>query len=122
MAWIPKYIKTTVADKPRTRVDAHYWNALWNLVINQGDHNAAGIAELLKEFEDLKESFQDKTYVHKQETASAKWIVEHNLGKYPAITVVDSAGSVVIGDYQYVDLNTVVLEFSAAFSGRAYFN
>lgn len=46
----------------------------------------------------------------------------HNLGKRPAVTVVDSAGTVVIGEVDYLDDNTVRLTFCAAFSGTAYFN
>lgn len=36
--------------------------------------------------------------------------------------VVDSAGTVVIGEVDYLDDNTVRLTFCAAFSGTAYFN
>jgi hypothetical protein len=39
---------------------------------------------------------------------------------YPNITVIDSAGRVVEGEIAYPDANTVVLTFSAAFSGEAY--
>ena len=35
---------------------------------------------------------------------------------------VDSAGTVVIGEVDYLDDNTVRLTFCAAFSGTAYFN
>lgn len=50
------------------------------------------------------------------------WKVVHNLGKRPAVTVVDSAGTAVIGEVDYLDDNTVRLTFCAAFSGAAYFN
>ena len=46
----------------------------------------------------------------------------HTPGKRPAVTVVDSAGTVVIGEVDYLDDNTVRLTFCAAFSGTAYFN
>lgn len=64
----------------------------------------------------------DKTYVHTQNVVSDIWTVTHNLNKRPSVTVVDSAESVVEGDIQYVDNNSVVLTFSGAFSGKAYFN
>jgi hypothetical protein len=38
----------------------------------------------------------------------------------PNITVVDTAGTVVEGSYNYPNSNTVVLTFIGAFSGRAY--
>lgn len=64
----------------------------------------------------------DVHYTHNQETASAKWVVKHNLGKNPAVTIVDSAGTEVIGDVVHNDINTVTISFTAAFSGKAYFN
>lgn len=64
----------------------------------------------------------DKNYVHTQSTPAASWTVSHNLGKRPAVVVVDSAEDVVYGDIQYIDDNTVTLTFSGAFSGKAYFN
>lgn len=64
----------------------------------------------------------DKHYTHIQRVASDVWTVKHNLNKYPSITVVDSAETVVIGDAEYLDLNTVRLTFIGAFAGKAYFN
>lgn len=62
------------------------------------------------------------SYIYNQIAASAVWVVEHNLGKYPSVTIVDSANTVMIGDIRYIDTNNVVLTFTAAFSGKAYFN
>jgi len=64
----------------------------------------------------------DKNYVHVQNTPSATWTASHNLGKKPAVVIVDSADDVVYGDIRYIDDNTVTLTFVGAFSGRAYFN
>ena len=58
---------------------------------------------------------------HDQTTPLAVWTVVHNLGRIPAITVIDSGANSVWGDYTYPDLNTTTLTFSAAFSGTAYF-
>jgi hypothetical protein len=63
---------------------------------------------------------QELGYVHIQEVASASWSITHGLGFTPNITVVDTAGTVVEGSYNYPDSNTVVLTFVGAFSGRAY--
>jgi hypothetical protein len=59
-------------------------------------------------------------YVHIQEVASETWTIEHGLGFTPNITVVDTAGTVVEGSYNYPDSDTVVLTFVGGFSGRAY--
>lgn len=64
----------------------------------------------------------DKTFVYDQAVPATTWTVQHGLNKFPSITVVDTAKSVVVGDYTYVDNNNVILEFSAAFAGKAYFN
>jgi len=64
----------------------------------------------------------DKQYTHIQSAPSNQWTALHNLGKKPAVVVVDSADEVVYGEITYVDDNTVTLTFVGAFSGRAYFN
>ncbi len=64
----------------------------------------------------------DKNYVHTQSSASATWVVTHNLNKNASVTVVDSANTVVIGQVDYDSLNQITLTFSGAFSGKAYFN
>ena len=65
---------------------------------------------------------KESTYIHTQAVASAEWTIQHDLDKYPSVTVVDSGGSVVIGDCQYTSRNTVVLRFNGAFGGKAYLN
>ena len=65
---------------------------------------------------------EDQNYLHIQSVASTEWNITHNLGKYPSVTVIDSAGSEVIGEVQYVDLNTVKIKFEAGFSGKATLN
>lgn len=63
-----------------------------------------------------------KTYVHDQQFASQEWVIFHYLRKFPSVTIVDSAGTVVMGEVQYVDENNVILSFSHAFAGKAYLN
>ena len=58
-------------------------------------------------------------YVHHQATASSVWAITHNLGKYPNVFVLDSAGDECDGAIFHASLNDVVLTFSAAFSGTA---
>lgn len=64
----------------------------------------------------------DLHYTHDQMVASATWNIVHNLNKYPSVAVVDSAGSEVEGSVMYVTPNRVIVEFSAAFGGKAYLN
>jgi len=62
------------------------------------------------------------TYTHTQTSASATWTITHNLNCFPSVTIVDSAGTVVIGDVSYTNANTLVVTFVAAFGGKAYLN
>lgn len=60
-------------------------------------------------------------YVHDQPTPSATWTVTHNLGYFPGgASVVDSAGSVCYGDVVHQSVNSLVISFAVAFSGKAY--
>jgi hypothetical protein len=63
---------------------------------------------------------QELGYVHIQSVPSAVWNITHGLGFTPNITVVDTAGTVVEGSYNYPNSSTVILSFIGAFSGRAY--
>ena len=66
------------------------------------------------------------TFVFDQVVPKMVWgtngIVTHNLGKFPSITVIDTGGTVVTGEYIYIDTNNVILNFSAPFAGKAYLN
>jgi hypothetical protein len=61
-------------------------------------------------------------YTHVQGSASTTWVIPHNLGIYPAVTVVNSAGDLCEGEVRYDNANQVTLTFGAPFSGTAYLN
>lgn len=63
---------------------------------------------------------QEVAYHHRQNTTSNTWIINHNLGFYPNVTVVDSGGTIVEGEIAYTTRNSLTTTFSAAFSGHAY--
>lgn len=62
------------------------------------------------------------TLTHHQANPAAVWPIVHGLGRFPSVTVVDSAGSTVLGDVTYTDANNLTLHFAAPFSGTAYLN
>lgn len=64
----------------------------------------------------------DANYVFTQASASDTWLVTHNLGKFPSVTVIDSGDRVLIPDVIYDDLNNVRVGFAAPTSGKAVFN
>jgi len=60
--------------------------------------------------------------VYNQATPAATWTITHNLNRYPAVSVVDTGGSVVEPDVRYTDANALVVTFGSATSGKAYLN
>ena len=62
---------------------------------------------------------ENSTVVHDQASANATWTMTHNLGRYPAIDIIDSAGNHVIGDIKHNSVNQAVATFDNAFAGKA---
>lgn len=62
------------------------------------------------------------TFIFDQGLPITVWNINHNLNKYPSVTVVDSGNTVVVGQINYTDLNNLILTFNSAFSGKAYLN
>lgn len=60
------------------------------------------------------------SYLHDQITPAADWNVTHDLGFYPNVTVVDSANTAVEGIVEYVDVNSLIIHFTASFGGKAF--
>lgn len=63
-----------------------------------------------------------ETYIHSQIEASKEWLIEHPLGKYPSVTIVDSANNIVVGHTTYLTEHSLLITFSAEFAGKAYLN
>jgi hypothetical protein len=64
----------------------------------------------------------DKTFVFTQNTAENPWIINHNLNKFPSVSMVLSTGQVGIADVTYIDQNNLTITFSGDESGKAYMN
>ena len=62
------------------------------------------------------------TYIYTQLASSTIWNITHNLDKRPSVTIVDSAGSLVVGDVNYIDDSSLTIKFTSSFSGSAYLN
>ena len=70
---------------------------------------------------------QDKNYVHQQISPSNNWIIEHNFGKIPSVSIFEGTelnvtNPAVFGQITHLDLNTVQVEFSKAIYGFAILN
>lgn len=65
---------------------------------------------------------QDYEYNQAFPVAAATWVIQHNLGRFPSITTVDSAGSEITGAVTYDNENKITVVFNSATSGNAYLN
>lgn len=73
-------------------------------------------------FPDITTSVPDKFYTHNQTLPSDVWTVEHNLEKFPSVTVTLPSGKVGFGDVQYIDENNLTITFAGDETGKAYMN
>jgi hypothetical protein len=64
----------------------------------------------------------DKTDVFVQSVPALVWNINHNLKKYPSVSVVNINNVLMYGNTTYIDENNLQIEFSAEFSGKAYMN
>jgi len=93
-----------------------------NLTDLLGIQQGTELADMKKvTWETLLEASKDY-YAYEQTTDSVTWTIDHNLGKYPTVAIIDDSGESVIGEIQYVSINQIVLTFSEAISGKAFLN
>lgn len=59
-------------------------------------------------------------YTFEQQSDSASWVVDHNLGYRPAVTVQDYGKITIEGELNYIDANRLNITFSESISGYAY--
>ena len=64
----------------------------------------------------------DKTFVFDQGVPALVWVVNHNLNKFPAVSVVNTLKQEVYGKVDYINNNKLTITFNAQFSGQAFCN
>ena len=64
----------------------------------------------------------DKEFIFNQPTPQVTWTINHNLNKFPSVSVVNTNNILMYGDTTYVDKDNLIITFSAGFSGKAYLN
>jgi hypothetical protein len=103
---------------------APYWRLEGAALITEDNPVLLRLQESLgaleKKISDLKST--DTAVRHSQNEPSQTWEINHGLGKFPSVSIVDSGKSAVIGEVQYLDENRLIVSFSAAFSGEAFLN
>ena len=108
-----------------TPEEQHYWESKvdkdWGTE-NYGKFLVVGEDGIVT-LSDVREfSINDKFLVYTKNIPADEWVINHYLEKYPSVTVVDSANSIITGEVTYIDMNTLKINFQAAFSGKAYLN
>ncbi len=103
---------TEINNNPPIPDNSGFWK-IWNSTTHQYELSDIKLPEA---------GGNDKSFEFTQNTPAKVWVIQHNLYKRPSVTVVDSGENEIIGDVEYIDLNTVKLTFEYAFSGKAYLN
>mgnify|MGYP000689645815 CR=1 FL=1 len=67
-------------------------------------------------------SSPDKTFEFTQGQPALVWTIQHNLNKFPSVSVVDTSNTVVNSQVNYVDKNNITINNTAQFAGKAYLN
>jgi len=100
-----------------TIVEGSIWEATLSHISSTGGTQQGKIygAEFAQEEE-------DKEFIFNQPTPSVTWTVNHNLNKFPSVSVVNTNDILMYGNTTYVDKDNLIITFSAGFSGKAYLN
>lgn len=62
------------------------------------------------------------SFVWSQDTAATTWVIVHNLGRHPSVSVTDTTGEVILTTVKYLSENIVGVEFTYPSAGMAYLN
>ncbi len=77
------------------------------------------VEEMIKNYID-NNGVAAKTFVYDRGGIPASsWSIQHNLNKYPQVSLIDDAGNEIEADVFYSDLNNVSVSFASPVSGKA---
>ena len=100
----------------------------YNLTLTFKSSNGSVVNNKIYGVDIFPESGGDLTFPHHQNTASASWDINHNLGKFPSVSIKFSSSDNVytnVGAFAgivYTDENNLTINLAAAESGYAYLN
>lgn len=97
-------------------------NSVLSSDINDLQRQIDGISQGGLSESDVQEIIRKARYVHNQNVPSAKWIIRHNLGWYPSVTLIDMSQNVFHGNVTYSDINTCEVSLAGETSGYGYIN
>lgn len=111
---IPAYVPTN-APIPAYDLSQYFPGAVWGTITG----TISNQTDLWTILQDL---YKRDYYMHNQSSASSTWNVVHNMGKYPSVSIVDTAGDQVEASVNYISANQLTITFSAPVAGKAYMN
>jgi len=121
--WVPKYIKQVLNRPPRYKVTAKEYNELFNLLIEQGDYNAATLKELLTKLQ--TELWGDPVLHKHDERYYTKLELDRYLQGGDTIIKIEVfeivSGNLGDGTFSYKDSDGVVHVQPLAEDGSQYF-
>lgn len=82
----------------------------YNFLLDRSNHTGVQSSDTIYNF----------NYIHEQSISSNEWYIEHNLNRFPSVTVVDSADNQYEGSVTYLNQNEIIIEFNAPFTGKAF--
>lgn len=115
-----QWLQVSLSSTQITQITTAYNRSVVGVDVTSSDV-ARTVSILRQDGSTVSDVFQ-YAYIHTQSAPASVWNIAHNLGKYPSVTIVDTANSEVEGDVEYVDSNNITLRFTASFSGKAYIN
>ena len=133
-AFIEYLVGNNILINEQNRIDqfGHYkidsYTQVTSSVYNLGLTNIGGNGNLVldKHYDfatfTISSGLEDKTFVFEQGVPALVWNVNHNLGKFPSVSIVDTSNTNVFSQVDYVDNNNLTITNTAAFAGKAYLN
>jgi hypothetical protein len=61
-------------------------------------------------------------YTHDQPVASSLWVIEHNLSRFPSVTVVDTANNSYLVSPRYISADRIEIPLGVPIAGKAFLN
>jgi len=62
------------------------------------------------------------TFTFTQGSPATVWNVQHDLEKFPSVSVINNNNIVIYGQIDYINNKKLTITFSAALTGKAYLN
>ena len=100
----------------------------YNLSLTKKTSNGSIVNNTIYGIDIFAESGGDLTYAHHQNNAATSWVINHNLAKFPSVSIKFSSSDNIytnVGAFAgvvYTDENNLTINLAAAESGYAYLN